>query len=169
MKVAYTPVVSALIEAVLPIEGLESQPDWAREEHPQIARWPQGLRSMVMEQFTESLIHDELTRLRKDLGDYWIGYDRKCESDCWDVSFRLSKEFASRAELLEWTKAHKVKLPKDCEKAGELVGDEISTKVTYKVTKDEVALKLSYFRKGAPTPHCRVQATVYNTVVCDLH
>lgn len=169
MKVKYTPVVLDLIAAVTGFEGLKPQASWVQSLHPTTAEWPEGLRSIVHSQFTEKMVEERLDGLKERYDTRWISTDATVVADGWEVKFSFHEEFKTREALMTWAKARKIKLPKECDKEGELKDGEIHTIIRYRIELDDLTMKLSYTRKGAPTAHCRVHSQVYTSVVCDLH
>lgn len=168
MKVNYTPAVQSIIDHVLAVgtdlpKGYCGDDSWAKE-------WPAGLRSFVYDLLPNSAIEAQRSTYSKLVKGKYVTANRKTTADGWEITFSADMNFDSRAQCLTWMKDMKLKLPRECKKEGELRGEKIVTKVIHKVkVTDEFTLKVTYFRAGAPTAHCRVEAQVYNTVVCDLH
>lgn len=169
MKVNYTSGVIQLIALATEL-GKELQNDryatenWAKQ-------LPYGFRPFVYDQCPTTESDGRKTEIKKMLPhDCYVSRTVTTHEDHWDITFSAEPKFASRAEMMEWAKANKIKIPKDCQKDGEIIEDKIHTRVTHKIQfSDELKLRVSYLREGAPTAHCRIESSVYTTVVCDLH
>jgi hypothetical protein len=169
MKVKYTSAVIQLITLATELNK-ELKNDrycsdqWAKE-------LPEGFRSFVYDQCLTDESNERKSEIAKMLpyGCY-ISRHVTTHEDHWNITFSADPKFKSRAEMMEWAKANKIKIPKDCQKDGEIIDGKIHTRVTHMIKlSDELKLRVSYLREGAPTAHCRIESSVYSTVVCDLH
>lgn len=131
--------------------------------------WPHGLYGIVYEQIK---LLPELVSEQKRLGvqyGCYISFNTKLWATSATVNLQGSKWFQSRADMMDYAKELGIRVPKECDKIGDIDSDgNLTTLVMHKCELSDIVLTLMYTRAGLPTDKCKVEETVTRQVVCNL-